>query len=201
MTRRKPTEERRRQIAEAALEILGEKGVHHLTAMELARRVGIADGTIFRHFPGKTEIIRAAIGVVADRLFEGFPPEDPAPLDRLERFFLQRVRLVRRFPAVLRVAMSDRLAEAAGAEGVELVRSIQERSQSFIATCLSEAKARGDIGKDLDPVVLSWAVLGALRGAALGDFPFSDTPGRRAMTPERAWANVSALLRRSAAGD
>jgi AcrR family transcriptional regulator len=194
-SRRQPTEERRRQIALAALEILGEKGVHRLTAMELARKVGIADGTIFRHFPGKKEIVQAAIAHLSDLLFEGFPPQERAPLERLERFFLQRVRLVRRFPAVLRVAMSDRLAEAAGEEGVQMVRALQERSTSFVLRCLKEAQTDGAIDAALDPQVLSWAVIGVLRGAALGDFPFSDGPGRHPLAPEKAWATVAAMLR------
>ena len=73
-TSRRPTEERRQQIAEAALRIISGKGVHRLTAQELGREVGIADGTIFRHFKDKAEIVRAAVSHLEGVLFEGFRP-------------------------------------------------------------------------------------------------------------------------------
>ncbi|MFZ1613040.1 MAG: helix-turn-helix domain-containing protein, partial [Holophaga sp.] len=56
MTTRKSTQERRREIADAAIKIIGERGLREFTAAQLAREVGIKDGTIFRHFKDMNEI-------------------------------------------------------------------------------------------------------------------------------------------------
>ncbi len=95
-TPRRPTAERQQQIAEAALRIISGKGVHRLTTQELAREVGISDGSLFRHFKDKAEIIRAAIGFLERTLFEGFPPQADDPLERLRLFFVRRLELVQR---------------------------------------------------------------------------------------------------------
>ncbi len=166
-TARRPTEERRQQIAEAALRIISGKGVHRLTAQELGREVGIADGTIFRHFKDKAEIVRAAIAHLEGVLFEQFPPQAEDPLERLRLFFVGRLTLVQRMPSVFLAAFSDRLEEAAG-EDAGAVRSIIERSQAFVRQCLTEAQERGQIDRRLSPDALTLMVVGTLQAAAFG---------------------------------
>ena len=50
---------RRQQIADAALEVIAELGLRGFTTQAVAARVGITDGTIFRHFKDKQEIVRS----------------------------------------------------------------------------------------------------------------------------------------------
>ena len=77
MTVRQPTEERRRQIADAALKVIAERGLGRFTTQAIAAEIGVTDATLFRHFASKEDIVLAALDRVEERLFEGFPPEDP----------------------------------------------------------------------------------------------------------------------------
>ncbi len=192
-TPRRPTEERRAQIADAALRIISSRGVHRLTAMELAGEVGIADGTIFRHFKDKKEIVRAAIERLEALLFEGFPPKVDDPIDRLQAFFVGRLRLVQRLPTVFLAAFSDRLLEAAG-DDAPLVHSIIDRSQRFVRDCLAEAQARRLVGAGLSVDVLTTVVMGTLQSSAF----LQHRARRPKATPEQTWATLEALLRASA---
>lgn len=190
---RRPTEERKEQIADAALRIISTRGVHRLTAMELAREVGIADGTIFRHFKDKKAIVRAAIERMEALLFAGEAPAHADPLERLEAFFVRRLTLVQKAPAVFLAALNDRLLEAAEDDG-HLVLSLVERSQVFVRDCLVEAQARGQVAKDLPVDVLTTVVIGTLQASA-----FLRHKSKRARaTPEQAWQVVERLLRGSA---
>ena len=189
-TSRRPTEERRQQIAEAALRIISGKGVHRLTAQELGREVGIADGTIFRHFKDKAEIVRAAVSHLEGVLFEGFPPQAEDPMERLRVFFVGRLKLVQRMPSVFLSAFSDRLEEAAGSDA-GLVRSIIERSQAFVRQCLTEAQERGQVDASLSVDALTLVVIGSLQAAAI---THRRSSGKGHIEPALVWRTMEALL-------
>ena len=193
-TPRRPTEERRQQIAEAALRIISGKGVHRLTAQELGREVGIADGTIFRHFKDKAEIVRAAIAHLEGVLFKNFPPEAEDPLERLRLFFVGRLSLVQGMPSVFLAVFSDRLEEAAGEEA-GVVRSIVTRSQAFVHQCLAEAQERGQIDPKLSLAALTLVVVGTLQAAA---FAPQRSGGKSKMDPSVVWQTIEIMLKSTA---
>lgn len=189
--------ERRQQIAEAALYILATAGVHRLTSVELARAVGVADASLFRHFANKEAIIAAAID-----LFEGYLARsldaavaEPEPIRRLHRFFAHRLGLVRARPEVLQLAFNDRLLEAGGPAQADRVRAIVGRSRQFIHDCLTQAQEAGQCRTDLAADVLVWALSGVMRGAALSPGSILERSlGPAGSDPEAAWRAVSRLL-------
>jgi len=48
-------------ILQAAVSIFGQKGFNGTTTKEIAQAAGIAEGTIFRHFPSKTDILYGVV--------------------------------------------------------------------------------------------------------------------------------------------
>lgn len=52
---------RRDDIVLKAIEIIDEKGLQGLSTREIARRVGISEGTIFKHYRSKNDIILAVL--------------------------------------------------------------------------------------------------------------------------------------------
>jgi AcrR family transcriptional regulator len=162
MTVRQTTEERRRQIADAALKIIAEQGLGRFTTQAIAAEIGVSDGMLFRHFASKEDIVLAALDRVEERLFEGFPPEDPDPLVRLERFFRFRASLVGANPVIARLAFSEELPHAAGPRGAQQVESWKQRSLDFIVSCVDEAAAQGRIPRGLPVREVGVMVLGTL---------------------------------------
>ncbi|GJG87884.1 TetR family transcriptional regulator [Gemmatimonadetes bacterium T265] len=68
-TRRRAPDERPQQILEAALEIFGEFGLVGARLEDIARRAGIAKGTIYLYFPNKEALFREVVRqTVVDRL-------------------------------------------------------------------------------------------------------------------------------------
>jgi len=198
---RLPTAERRLQIAEAVLRIMSAPGGRPFTVAALAEEVGVAEGTLFRHFKTKAEIVDAAIDLLAAALETSFPPEAAAgeqsePLERLGTFVVQRLTLVRQRPEFLRLAFNDRLADAAGPDGAARIESIIGRSVQFIRDCMTEAQERGDVDADVSAMILVWMVIGVIRGASM---PTSN-PGTPAgvlpaTSPEDIWADFERYLR------
>ncbi len=65
---RETTDIRQEQIKKAVLEIIADAGLHNLSTRNLAKRIGLSEGAIFRHFPTKRDIIKAIMDDVADDL-------------------------------------------------------------------------------------------------------------------------------------
>lgn len=203
-TRRLPAAERKRQIAEAALAILGSRGVRHLTAVKLARSVGVTDATLFRHFASMEAIIDAAIAIVAEELEPPLPEGPGDPLERLGAFVTGRVEQWQQRPELLRLLTSDRLIDAAGAAGATRIGGLRQRSERFVAQCLEQAQRQGSVARDLSPKVLTWMLRGAIHGSVAG----GGAPDRRSTRSRRpavdspsaaaVWSTVRALLERSA---
>lgn len=60
-----PPDERRAAIVEATLPLLLERGTN-VTTRQIAEAAGIAEGTIFRVFPDKDAVVRAAVDLAFD---------------------------------------------------------------------------------------------------------------------------------------
>ncbi len=65
---RHPTQVRQEQIKKAVLDIIFEEGLNRLTTRNVARRVGLSEGAIFRHFSTKIAILQAIMADVERNL-------------------------------------------------------------------------------------------------------------------------------------
>lgn len=190
MTHRLPTEQRRLQIADAALKVIAQQGLGRFTTQAIAAEVGITDGTLFRHFGSKEEIVLAALDRVEAKLFEGFPPADAQPLVRLERFFRFRAALVWDNPVIAGLAFSEELPHAAGDAGARQVLAWKRRTLEFITACVTDAQQRDQVVPGLAPPDVSIIVLGTLMALVkLG--PIAGGPD----AVDRTWAVLSRLFR------
>jgi len=195
MTTRHSTDVRRKQIADAALEIIAQDGLGAFTTLALAQRVGIAEGTIFRHFRTKRDVILAAIGRLEQRLFESTPPRTAEPIADLRMFFQRRMRVMGASPGMARLFFSEELARAAGEEGQEQVRRMQRRSLEHMRSCLEEAHRRGMTREGASPdlllVIVHGAALALIHAAMLGE-----NTGPLPERADKAWQGIETLIRR-----
>jgi AcrR family transcriptional regulator len=64
--------EKQKKILEAAIEIFSEKGFASTSTSEIAKRAGVAEGTIFRHYRTKKELLLAIVGPVMSKIAAPF---------------------------------------------------------------------------------------------------------------------------------
>ena len=84
---------RRLQIAEAALRTLVEDGVDGFTTRAVAARVGITDGTVFRHFANKVEIVLAAMDMLEAEI-DASLQSSIGPTEDIAFFFRHRAQFL-----------------------------------------------------------------------------------------------------------
>jgi len=81
---RLPAGDRRLQILRAAFEVFSEQGFHGARTRDLARRAGVSEALVFRHFPTKDALIRAIIDLAGfenriemmEQQFGSMPPRE-----------------------------------------------------------------------------------------------------------------------------
>ena len=157
----KDTETRRRQVAEAALRTIAEDGVAHFTSKAVAARVGISDGTLFRHFGNKEEIVLEAMHLLEIELEAGLLDTGDA-LEDLEGFFRHRAAFVGEQGSVGRLIFSDELLHLAGDEGSRVVEGWRRSSVGFLIDRLGRLCGQGHLRRDLDVPAMSMLVQGVL---------------------------------------
>ncbi len=192
-TERKPAEDRRREIADAALRVIAAQGLGRFTSLAIAREVGLTDAALFRHFPSKDAIVDAAIDRVEEILFEGFPPQGDDPVARLGAFFRRRVEAVRVSPGVSRLVATDELAKAGSGGAAGRVAEFRRRSSGFVRDCISDAAKQRLLAPGLEAEAASFIVLGAL--VSLAHTASAPAPEVVARVAPRMWETLESFLR------
>ena len=100
----------RQRLLRAALELFTTTGFQATTTPAIAERAGVAEGTIYRHFPGKeqllNEVYRAAHRWAAGLILDSDAAQPPA--DRLQRIGRLLLEGAQRDPAAARMILLSR---------------------------------------------------------------------------------------------
>jgi AcrR family transcriptional regulator len=106
-----PAEEgRRAEILDAALAVFSEKGYDAGTMRDIARRVGVTEPALYRHFAGKEELFLTLLEAIAGRMRDDvlalLGQVDPADVrGSVARIFADRRRVVSAFAPALRMIL------------------------------------------------------------------------------------------------
>lgn len=166
MRTRKPTTERRREIAEAVLRIIGERGLTSLTTATLAEEVGVTTGALFRHFASLDEMLRETVRHGIERMDETFPDPSLPPLERLLELARNRVRVLRANPGLSWLLRSEQAYLTLPDEAVESLQSLVKRSRRYVLNAIREGSSQGSIRDDIEPEVLLVPVMGTIHALA-----------------------------------
>lgn len=150
-TTRRPTSVRRREIAEATLRVIGERGASSLTAATLASEVGLTAGALFRHFASLNEILEATVTLAMERIEATFPAGDLPPFERLHELARQRIELFEGNPGLVWLLLSDQVYLTVPDKAVERLHAMVARSKAFVLRALREAAETGGLRPDLSP--------------------------------------------------
>lgn len=169
MPRRVDHAHKRAEIVRATWQIIAERGIEATTMRELARELGLANGSVTHYFPDKKAILTAAFQHVFDATNARYARE--AAREGLEGIPALRIFLLQTLPIDDERRLEARivipfLEYAAIDEGMaDLFRSMMQQWQNQINGSLREAQERGQARDDLDLTVASDAILAMVTGA------------------------------------
>jgi AcrR family transcriptional regulator len=149
----------RGRILDAAEEVFSTKGASASTE-EVARRAGVAIGTVFRHFPTKDDLLRAVMKELLRRLTEEVQSLNATgdPATALFTFFTHTVE-----QAAAKKTVVDLLAQAGvHVDVAESVRALRQAIGALLAGAQRAGAVRDDIHLDEVMALLTSTCQGAL---------------------------------------
>ncbi|MDF2947285.1 MAG: transcriptional regulator [Bacillales bacterium] len=170
---------RREGIIISTIEALHEVGIQNLSTKEIARRQGVTEGALFRHFKNKTEIL---IGVLEhfsqydEHIFKVFLNKELDPLYIITNFISTYAVYYENYPEITSVlhAHNSLLVDA---ELEEKANSIFNKRKEFVYNTLEQSKKLGQIKQSTDCKILTDIILGGFKELCLswkiGNYKFS----------------------------
>ena len=155
--------DKRVRIVDAAVAVFAEKGYRSARISDIARRAGVADGTIYLYFRNKEDLLLTIFEEKMDGILNGLRAAVDgidAPAARMRafaRFHFEQMRLQPALAQVLQVELR---------QSTRFVREYRpERLWEYLGvfeTILQDGQTGGEFRSDIDPFLVKWAFFGAL---------------------------------------
>lgn len=147
-TPRLHTQERKVQIAQAALE-LAANGIRAVTVSAVAEAVGVVPSALYRHYKNRNEMLRAAFMHLRSMLEENVRASsmEPDTLIALERFWKRHIGLILSQGAVPRILFSEDVA-GSGSPFRDMLIAGQDNLVAGIAGIIARGQEAGTIRSD-----------------------------------------------------
>lgn len=198
--RQRRKEARPSEIIEAAIAIFAERGFGAARLEDVARRAGVAKGTVFVYFPTKDDLFRAVAQTVLTTHLErlhGAAADLDQPIAELVPMLLAQAAAVigeGRLPAMMRllVAESRQFPDLARVWHDEVVSKVL----GMLTLAIERAQARGEI-KPGNARLYAFSIIGPMLASALFREVFRDTaplPDLRELAEQHARTVLLGLL-------
>nr|WP_306365942.1 TetR/AcrR family transcriptional regulator [Nocardiopsis sp. CC223A] len=183
----------RRRLFEAAVTLISEQGYGATTVDEIAERAGVAKGTVYYNFGGKSELYTAlmewGITRLADTLKEAAPDPGADPAEALTAVLRAGVEFIGEHEALARLLMAE--AWRTNRTWYATVRQIRTEAIGVVTARLDALAAAGLLRPDLDTGLVGSALFGMVVTVAL-DW--------RTLQPDRPVEEIHATLARMVHG-
>ena len=169
MHTRKTAEQRKSEIVAATLKLAFEVGPDGITTERIARKVGISQPAVFRHFPKKDDIWAAVIEWIGGRLARRWDKaleRNADPLDQLHAVLRTQLELIQRTPAIPAILLSRELhVRNRALRGA--VKTLMGRFHGLLREVLDSGVRTGMLRADLDTIDAAFVIIALVQGMAV----------------------------------
>lgn len=181
----------RERLLEAARELFTTAGYHATTTPLLAKRAGVAEGTIYRHFPSKQALLNSAFqevqssGIAMVQVYLDGAGRTDERLGQLGREWLE---LAESDPARMRMLLGWRLPGELDATSVQATRDFHLVVERLIAVGKQEGSVRSGV---VELWATVWLTLMTLAVERVASREWSARHPHALATLEAAWESIA----------
>lgn len=157
--------ERQMQIISKAIELIAEKSIQELTIKNLANKLGVTDGAIYRHFESKTDILLGILRIFQARArvcMEAACTSDLPALEKIENLFQNNFRYFTEFPPVTAVIFSESIFQNDSLLAQE-VHQLLNMLEKALSCAVEEGQRNGEICTMIPKKELIRIIIGSMR--------------------------------------
>src|SRR5215470_2959181 len=156
-----PESDTRNQIVTATRKLIEDRGIAHITTKQIAQAAGCAEGTIFRHFETKEDLLLAAVLVSFPSFKESLISiTGGSPRERLRRLGLNIIRFFEQITPAAVAVLSDAELTRRHREVVRERNGGPQRLYTAVMSFIESEQASGALSPDLSSVHIASTLLG-----------------------------------------
>lgn len=166
-TKRKDGLKRQAQIMEIALTLFAKKGYHSTSLEEIIKEANIAKGTFYLHFKGKQDLLDKILDFHLEKGYKYTKILDislPIPIIAIKKIYVKMAKFItssdeiKKFVKLILIEYPNFNKEQLSKFSV-FFEKIKNQSEKYII----KAQKDGKLTKELDPIVTSFAIVGAAK--------------------------------------
>ena len=157
--------ERQKEIVEAALELITKKGIQGLTIKNLAKKIGITEPAIYRHYDNKIHILIAILEFFKSNTEQIFKKElnnDNKAIDKIEHLFTKHFNSFSATPSLVSVIFSEEIFRNEPIL-IEKISEVIDKNDKILTSIIIGGQKSGEIRNDIEAKHLSTIIMGTLR--------------------------------------
>ena len=191
MAKKKVVDDKRQAILDAARGLFAEQGFHGTTIPEVARKAGVAAGTIYRYFDGKDAMVNVLYREWRDRaqafMLEGFRL-DMKPREQFSYYWHRLAAFAMQHPKAIAFLDFHHHAPYLDAKSLEKEKAGRATLKPFI-----EAAQESGVLKRIQPEIIMAITIGALIGLVKASREGNITLNPRSIADAEAvcWSGIS----------
>ncbi len=156
---------RQKEILEAALNLISDKGIQGLTIKNISREIGISEPAIYRHYDSKMDIMVAILEVFrqnTETLFTTIAEEDMPAVNKIHTLFTRHFESFAQTPSLVTVIFSEELFRA-DSNLSHKVSEIISANFKILIGIIKEGQKNNEIRNDVPADHIAIIIMGSLR--------------------------------------
>ncbi|ACI91986.1 transcriptional regulator [Afipia carboxidovorans OM5] len=174
-------EERCEVTVETVIDLAAEQNPADITTGAIAKRMGVTQGALFRHFPSKDAILQAVMERLSERLLARIN-KATSSLGALEAAFTAHIEFISEHPGVPRMLFGE-LQRAEQTVARRMAPTLIQRYGERLGRLIAEGKERGELAPTLEETVAATLFIGTIQGLVMQSLIVGNVKRFRASAP------------------